>query len=103
MAFVQASPNAVIPAALAPANTSPVAPTTPNEPVQAVRIYNVSTKATAGIPGSFNNDPPYDLIELNKLGPLGQTTAWTTGQFVKLGDNTNATWSGFSWVGGIAP
>lgn len=103
MAFVQASPNAMVPAEVAPANTAPLASSTPGEPVQAVRIYNVSTKATAGIPGSFNNDPPYDIYELASLGPLGQTTPWTTGQFVKLGDNSNATWSGVSWVGGIAP
>lgn len=103
MAFTQTSPNAMVPAVLGPANTSPVAPSTPGEPVQTVRIYNVSTKATAGTPGSFNNDPPYNITEINKLGPLGNTTPWTTGQRVVLGDATLASWSGVSWVGGPAP
>jgi len=103
MAFAQASPNAVVPAVVAPSAVSPLTPTTPGEVLPSVRVYNVSTKATAGTPGSFNNDPPYDIYEINRLGPMGNTTPWTPGQRVVLGDATLACWSGVSWVGGPAP
>lgn len=103
MAFAQTSPNAMVPAVVAPTAVSPLAPTTPGEVLPSVRVYNVSTKATAGTPGSFNNDPPYNITEINKLGAMGNTTPWTTGQRVVLGDATLASWSGVSWVGGPAP
>jgi hypothetical protein len=64
------------------------------------------TGVIAGTPGTFTPPGckiPRDLYELGRLGPLGETTAWTTGQFVRLGDGTNATWSGTDWVSGIAP
>ena len=60
---------------------------------------------TVGAPGSFTpsgSDIPSDLAELNALGALGQTTAWITGQYVVLGDSSNAHWNGTTWVTGIA-
>lgn len=103
MAFVPSSPNQVVGAAAPLPNLSVNPSSTPNEIVQASRIYNESTKATAGTPGSFNNDPPWSLTDLTKMGPLGNTTPWTTGQRVVLGNATLASWSGTNWVGGPAP
>lgn len=63
------------------------------------------TGVTVGTPGSFTpagSDIPNDLAELNALGALGQTIAWITGQYVVLGNATNAHWSGTLWVSGIA-
>ena len=38
------------------------------------------TSVTAGVPGSFDSNPiPYDLAELQDLGAIGETTAWTIG------------------------
>lgn len=59
---------------------------------------------TAGSPGSFPTSPiPYDLAELQSLGALGETTGWTTGQHVVLGDGSQAYWDGDSWEAGTAP
>jgi hypothetical protein len=62
-----------------------------------------STTATAGTPGSFDNDVPADLPALKRLGALGNTTAWTTGQYVALVDASSAYWDGAKWVAGKAP
>jgi hypothetical protein len=63
------------------------------------------TAVTPGTPGSF--DPvdatlPYDLVTLQALGALGETTAWTVGQYVVLGDGSFAHWDGDSWASGEA-
>lgn len=63
------------------------------------------TGATAGTPGSFTPtgcDIPANITALRTLGALGNTTAWTTGQYVVLGDASNAYWNGTLWAVGIA-
>jgi hypothetical protein len=48
---------------------------------------------------------PASFTSLQALGALGQTTAWTSGQFVRLGDMTEAYWAGAGpgWTVGRAP
>ncbi|QAX95467.1 major tail protein [Streptomyces phage BartholomewSD] len=63
-----------------------------------------ATGATAGTPGSFTpagSTAPYDLVDLD-LVTADPATAWTTGQYVVLGDGSNAYWNGTDWVTGIA-
>jgi len=64
------------------------------------------TGVTPGTPGTFqpaNATPPANLAALQALGPLGQATAWTTGQYVVLGDSSQAHWDASAWVAGAAP
>lgn len=64
------------------------------------------TTATAGTPGTY--DPagayaPNDLEDLTTLGVTASpTTAWTTGQYIVLGDDSHAHWDGTAWVAGDA-
>lgn len=63
------------------------------------------TGVTAGAPGSFTpagSTAPANLAALQALGALGETTAWTTGQHVVLGDASQAHWDGDSWAAGAA-
>lgn len=60
-----------------------------------------STEATAGTPGSFDGDTPADLAAMAGI-TANPATAWTTGQYVVLGDASNAYWNGTDWVAGIA-
>jgi len=46
---------------------------------------------------------PADLAALRALGTLGQTTAWTAGQYVVLDDASDAHWDGDSWESGRVP
>ncbi len=62
-----------------------------------------STSATAGTPGSFDADVPADLTELQGLGALGNTAAWAEGEYVVLGDASEAYWDGSDWVEGRVP
>ncbi|MFC8682483.1 Ig-like domain-containing protein [Microbacterium ureisolvens] len=60
----------------------------------------------AGSPGSFTPDfarLPGSLNELRSLGALGQTAAWTEGQYVSLGDGSQAYWDATTWQSGRAP
>lgn len=60
---------------------------------------------TAGTPGSFTpagSTAPATLAALQALGALGETTAWTTGQYVVLGNASQAHWDGASWAAGAA-
>jgi len=62
------------------------------------------TGALAGAPGSFTpagSAVPATLAALQALGALGQTAAWATGQYVVLGDSSNANWPGTAWAAGI--
>lgn len=64
------------------------------------------TGVIAGTPGVFTPigaTLPADLVALQALGALGETTAWTTSQFVGLGDSSSAHWDGDSWAAGAAP
>jgi hypothetical protein len=63
-----------------------------------------TTGATAGIPGTFTPagaDSPDKLAELTGVTAT-PATAWTTGQYVLLGDGSKAHWSGTAWVIGAA-
>jgi hypothetical protein len=66
----------------------------------------VATGATAGTPGSFTptgSTAPADLATLQSSGIVASpTTAWTTGQYVTLGDASSAHWDGTAWVSGAA-
>ena len=61
---------------------------------------------TPGAPGVFTPPGcviPATLAALQALGNLGETAAWTTGQWVELGDASDAHWNGTAWVVGMAP
>lgn len=63
------------------------------------------TGVTPGTPGSFTPaeaTAPATLTALQALGALGETTAWTTGQYVVLGDASHAHWNGTAWAAGNA-
>lgn len=62
------------------------------------------TGVTAGTPGAFTPngaEVPADLSALQALGALGQTAAWSTGEYVALGVGT-AHWDGSAWADGAA-
>jgi hypothetical protein len=65
-----------------------------------------ATGADAGAPGEFTPTgaaAPADLAALQAGSIVANpATAWTTGQYVVLGDATNAHWDGSAWVAGIA-
>lgn len=67
-----------------------------------------ATTATAGTPGTFNGVRPYDIaaLQASSITGSGGVTAWTTGQFVYLGNGTKAHWAGSGatpkWVAGAA-
>jgi hypothetical protein len=68
--------------------------------------YVLPTGVTPGTPGSFQPagaTVPYDINVIRSLGALGQTIAWTTGQYVVLGDGSQAYWTGTAWNSGAAP
>lgn len=61
--------------------------------------------ATAGIPGSFDDGGvrPYDLAALRLAAVTASpATAWTSGQYVILGDGSRAHWDSNSWEAGAA-
>ena len=63
-----------------------------------------ATGATAGTPGAYTPagaDSPDALTELTGV-VASPATAWTTGQYVVLGDASFAHWSGTAWVAGKA-
>lgn len=62
-----------------------------------------ATTATAGIPGTWNGIRPADLAALQAGGiTASPATAWTTGQFVYLGDGSRAHWTSSAWAAGAA-
>lgn len=72
-----------------------------NETATPIQLY--ATIATAGTPGSFNGAYPETLAELQSSGiTASPTSAWTTGQYVELGDSSQAHWDGTAWVEGAA-
>lgn len=65
----------------------------------------VSTGATAGSPGSWTpsgSNPPDRFQQMDTI-TASPTTAWTTGQYVMLGDGSHAHWGGTNWTSGDAP
>lgn len=70
-----------------------------------VTPYVTPTGVTPGTPGAFTPSgatAPYDLDTLQDFGDLGETTAWTTGQYILLGNGNQAHWDGDSWASGAA-
>ena len=64
------------------------------------------TGVTPGTPGSFTpggSTAPANLTALQGMGALGESTVWSSGQYVLLGDSSHAHWDGDSWVTGNAP
>jgi hypothetical protein len=64
-----------------------------------------ATGATAGIPGAWtpaNADPPNKFQNMNAI-TASPATAWTTGQYVTLGDGSFAYWGGAAWTSGKKP
>ena len=62
----------------------------------------VATGATAGTPGTWTpggSTPPADLAAATSVTAT-PSTAWTTGQYVVLGDATHTHWGGAAWVAG---
>lgn len=71
----------------------------------AVALGVPATGATAGIPATLtpsNSYPPEDLADAATGFTASPTTAWTAGQYVRLGDDTKAHWDGTAWVAGVA-
>lgn len=63
------------------------------------------TGATPGAPGSFTPtgaQVPATIAALRALGDLGQTTAWTAGQYIEYGTAQKAHWDGSDWATGAA-
>lgn len=64
----------------------------------------VATGATAGSPGEYT--PLFATVPADLAALAGVTadpvTAWTTGQFVRLADGSEAHWDGAAWVAGQA-
>lgn len=76
------------------------------EAFEATLEYNpsVASGATAGSPGDFTPEgshAPYNLAALSGV-TADPATAWTTGQHVVLGDDTQAHWNGSAWAAGAA-
>jgi hypothetical protein len=68
-----------------------------------------ATTADAGTPGTWGPAPairPYSFDDLVAAQPpvVGNpSTVWTEGQYVVLGDGTEAYWNGTAWAEGDAP
>lgn len=64
----------------------------------------VATGATAGTPGAFTPDGatlPADLAALQASSIVADpAAAWGTGEYVTLGDDSHAYWTGAAWASG---
>lgn len=63
-------------------------------------------EVVAGTPGWFvthDGEIPFDLAALRAFGLDQGPTVWLAGQYVVLGDGSNAYWSGSAWEEGTAP
>lgn len=64
---------------------------------------DAATTATAGVPGTWDGTRPYDFADLEASSiTASPATAWTTGQYVILGDGSEASWDGTDWTAGAA-
>jgi hypothetical protein len=65
-----------------------------------------ATTIVAGTPSTITPEkasPPSNLEALVRLGPLGNNTPWSAGEFVQLGDGSHAHWTQQGWAAGKAP
>lgn len=62
-----------------------------------------ATSAVAGVPGTTLPANSYAPASFATIGALtaSPATNWTTGQYIRLRDGTNANWNGTAWVAGI--
>lgn len=58
-----------------------------------------ATTGTAGIPGTWDGVAPSTITGMT-ADPL---TAWTTGQYVRDGEQNDWYWAGAIWTQGVAP
>jgi len=69
----------------------------------------LATGATSGSPGTWTptgSGTPDNFTALSTAAPAitaSPTTLWTSGQYVVLGDGSNAYWDGSAWQPGVAP
>lgn len=65
-----------------------------------------ATDATSGTPGTWgpvDSYPPETFADLTASGiTASPTTAWVSGEYVVLGDGSEAHWDGTAWVAGRA-
>jgi hypothetical protein len=64
-----------------------------------------ATGTTAGTPATLtpaNSYAPADLTDAETGFTATPATAWTSGQYVTLGDGSKAHWDGTAWVAGPA-
>jgi hypothetical protein len=64
-----------------------------------------ATGATQGQPGTFTpvgSQPPLALANMTGI-TASPATAWLSGRWVDLRDNSKAYWNGTAWVAGVAP
>jgi len=64
-----------------------------------------ATGATAGAPGTWtpaNSEAPDKFTQMDSV-TASPATAWTSGQYVVLGDGTFAHWGGAAWTSGKKP
>jgi hypothetical protein len=70
-------------------------------------LPQVLTAIIPGQPGTYQPNlaavVPNDLAALQALGAVGQSTPWTAGQYIVLGNTQPAYWDGAQWQLGIAP
>ena len=65
-----------------------------------VIIGGAADTAVAGTPGHFlpvGSDPPANFAAMTDI-TASPTTAWTTGQYVVLGDASQAHWTSTAWA-----
>jgi len=63
-----------------------------------------ATGATAGTPGTWTPAGAESCDVFTQMDTItaSPTTAWTTGQYVVLGDGSEAQWNGTTWQSGRA-
>lgn len=69
-------------------------------PLGTITPAGAPSGATLGPSGTHR---PANLQDLRLLGAVGQTAAWTAGQYLRLADNTEVHWDGNSWELGRVP
>jgi hypothetical protein len=71
-----------------------------------VNVGVMVDSVAGGVPAVMtptNAARPENIGRLIALGPLGNTTGWTVGQYFALGDASHAFWTGEGWAVGAAP
>jgi hypothetical protein len=73
-----------------------------NDPVEPAPVP--ATGATAGTPGTWTPAGATPCAAFTQMDTItaSPATAWTTGQYVVLGDASEAYWGGTAWTSGRA-